>query len=251
MIVKTEGIVLKTRDFRETSKLTTFFTRSHGKMTGVLKGIRKDLKKFGSNVDKFSINDIIYYEYKRSAIHLVSQCDLKQFFFPVREDYQRSIAANYALELIDVVMPLEQQNQRVYHALIKFLESLETIKDIEKLIFVFQIKILHLSGFSPHLDSCVRCGEKIKGKARFSMSMGGLVCQTCLVRETTFLLISKGTIASIMHIERNEWDNALRLGLTKKSRRELRYILDNFLVYHLERRLKSARFLQSSFTGLN
>jgi len=243
MIVKTTGVVLKSRDFRETSKLTTFFTLSHGKVTGVLKGIRKDTKKFGSSVDKFSVNDIVYYEYKRSDIHLVSQCDLTQYFFPIREDYNRNIAANYALELVDAVMPTEEKNVHVYKILMDYLQELQSATDIEKLVFILQLKILHVSGFSPHLDSCVRCNDMIKGRARFSMALGGLVCEKCSSHEKSFTLVSKGTISSILHLEANSWAEAIRLGLTKLTRRELNYILSHFLMYHLERRLKSARFL--------
>ena len=108
MIIKTEGIVLKTIDLRETSRIAFFFTRDHGKVKGVLKGIRKDPKKFGSHIDKFSVNEIVYYQYRNSDIHLVSQCDLKQFFFPVRQDYKRNIAANYMLELVNIIMPTEE-----------------------------------------------------------------------------------------------------------------------------------------------
>ena len=56
MIVSTEGIVLKSFDYRETSKIATFFTKQYGKVKGVLKGIRKDPKKFGSHIDQFSVN---------------------------------------------------------------------------------------------------------------------------------------------------------------------------------------------------
>jgi len=243
MIVKTKGIVLRSRDLRETSKLTTFFTISHGKVTGVLKGIRKDHRKFGSSVDRFSVNDIVYYEYKRSDIHLVSQCDLTQYFFPIRQDYERNLAANYALELVDAVMPVEEANLHVYHALTAYLQALQTTPDIERLVFIFQIKILHLSGFSPHLDSCVRCACPIKGRVRFSMSLGGLLCPDCPAGDASFTMISRGTVSSIIHLESNSWEQAQRLGLTRTTRRELKYILHNFLFYHLARKLKSARFL--------
>jgi DNA repair protein RecO (recombination protein O) len=246
MIVKTKAIVLKSRDLRETSKLTTFFTATHGKVTGVLKGIRKDHRKFGSSVDRFSVNDIVYYQYKRSDIHLVSQCDLTQYFFPIRQDYNRNLAANYALELVEVVMPVEEPNHHVFQALLAFLEALTTTQDIEKLVFIFQIKILHLSGFSPHLDSCVRCNRTIHGRARFNLALGGLLCPSCPSPNTHSTLISKGTVSSILHLESHAWAQAMKLGLTRTTRRELKYILNNFLLYHLERRLKSARFLLES-----
>ena len=125
MIVHTKGIVLKTFDFRETSRIATFFTKSHGKVKGVLKGIRKDFKKFGSSIDRFSINDIVYYQYSRSDLHLISQCDLIQFFFSIRQDYKRTVAANYILELVDTVMPLEHPNKKVYQLMMDFLEIRE------------------------------------------------------------------------------------------------------------------------------
>ena len=114
MIVKTEGIVLKTIDLRETSRMATFLTRDFGKVKGVLKGIRRDPKKFGSNLEKFSLNDIVYYQYRNSDIHLVSHCDMKDFYSGLRQDLERMTAASYATELIDTLMPVEERNLGIY-----------------------------------------------------------------------------------------------------------------------------------------
>lgn len=245
MIVKTDAIVLKTFDLRETSRIGVFFTRNYGKVKGVMKGIRKDPRKFGSNVDKFSLNGIVYYQYSKSDLHLISQCDLKHYFFPVRQDYRRNVAANYILELVDLIMPAEYINEKVYRLMLDYLETLQTVRDadIDKLIYIFQVKILLLSGFSPHLDSCVKCGRKVHGKVRFSQYSGGLICQDCPTQAGTFTIISRGTVASILHIEQNDWEKSLRLGLTASVRRELKYILNNFLSYHLERRIRATKYL--------
>jgi DNA repair protein RecO (recombination protein O) len=243
MIRSTEGIVLKTFDFRETSRIAVLFTKDCGKMKGVLKGIRKDHRKFGSNIDRFSVNSLVYYEYARSDLHLISQCDLKQYYFSIRQDYQRTVAANYMLELVDIVMPPEQPNRKVYTLMEDYLASLETIGDIDRLVHTFQIKILLLSGFRPHIDACVKCQKKVEEKARFSLRSGGLICPSCPTNETNFLMISKGTIASMLHIERSEWAKSLRLGLTPTVRKELKDLLNNFLVYHLGKNIKSARYL--------
>jgi len=245
MIVHTEGIIFKTFDFRETSRIATVFTKSRGKMKGVLKGIRTDSRKFGSNIDKFSVNDIVYYEYRRSDLHLISQCDLKQFYFPIRQDYKRNIAANYMIELVDTVMPPEHPNKKVYHLMLDYLSSLESIDDIDRLVHIFQIKILLLSGFRPHIDACVKCHKKVSGRARFSLRAGGLICPRCPTSEVNFTVVSKGTVASMLHIEQSDWAKSLRLGLTNTARKELKYILNNFLVYHLEKKIRSAKYLSS------
>ena len=243
MILKSEAIVLKSFDFRETSRIATFFTKDYGKVKGVLKGIRKDPRKFGSSVDRFTVNDIVYYHYSRSDLHLISHCDLKAFFFPVRQDYKRTVAANYALELVDAIVPVEQANVKVYELLLDFLKTLETIKDLNKLVHIFQIKILLHSGFRPHLDSCVKCEKKIRKRARFSHKLGGLICDSCPTNETNFTLISQGTVLSILHIEQSSWAHALKLGLTKSVTQELKYTLNNFLVYHLEKYIKASKYL--------
>src|SRR5271169_1983322 len=163
MIVKTEGIVLKTFDFRETSRIATFFTRDFGKVKGVLKGIRKDPQKFGSSIEKFSVNDIVYYQYRNSDLHLVSHCDMKDFFAGLRRDLERMTAASYASELIDTLMPPEEVNLEIYQLTQSFLKSLQSTKDVAKLVQTFQIKVLSLSGFQPHLETCVRCARKVTG----------------------------------------------------------------------------------------
>jgi len=243
MIVKTEGIVLKSFDFRETSRIATFFTRDFGKVKGVLKGIRKDPRKFASSVDKFSLNDIIYYQYRNSDIHLVSHCDMKDFYSGLRLDLERMTAASYACEFIDTLMPAEEQNTAIYELTQEFLKSLQTTPDVTKLIQTFQIKILALSGFQPHLEACVRCSKKVVNAPSFSLRLGGLLCVACKNNAPEATPISLGAVATILHLQKNHWEAASRLGMTPFIKKELKYVLNHFLVFHLEKHLRSTRFL--------
>jgi DNA repair protein RecO (recombination protein O) len=78
----------------------------------------------------------------------------------------------------------------------------------------------------------------------FSLKDGGLVCFDCRrdhSREGH--VVSPGTVASLLHVERNNWPNCLKLRLTPTVRKELKYVLNNFLVFHLGRQLRSAKYL--------
>lgn len=79
---------------------------------------------------------------------------------------------------------------------------------------------------------------------RFSMKLGGLICEDCRSNDHSATMISRGTIASLVHIERSSWDKALRLKLNSITKRELKYILNNFLIFHLERYIKAAKYLK-------
>ncbi|MBF0618909.1 MAG: DNA repair protein RecO [Candidatus Omnitrophica bacterium] len=242
-IISTEAIVLRSLDHRETSKFVFLLTKKCGKVLGVLKGIRKDPRKFGSSVDKFSVNDIVFYQYRDSEVHLVSQCDMKEFFPEVRLDAKKILAAEYAAELVNKILPLEEPNPGVYDLLLNYLRALGGEKDLGRLVHMFQIKLLALSGFRPHIDSCVACGAGVKDQARFSMVRGGLVCPKCRVPDAALVPISAGAVASLLYIEKKNWAACQRLSIPPAIKRELKYILNNFLIFHLEKNIRSAKYL--------
>ncbi len=243
MIRQTPGIVLRAFDFRETSRIATFFTRDHGKVTGILKGIRKDPRKFGSAVDRFSLNDLVYYPSRNSDLHLVSHCDLRDYFPAVRVEVRKVLAASYAVDLVQAITPVEQAQPRVYHLLLRFLKDLGERVDVDRLVPIFQIKILSASGFHPHLENCLHCGREIRGRPRFSPRGGGLVCPGCPVPDPEAVAVAPPVIAALRHIARNDWTYAGRLTLHDGVRRPLQAIVNRFLVFHLGRRLRSARYL--------
>ncbi len=177
-------------------------------------------------------------------MHLISHCDLKSYFYPIRQDLKKSLAASYILELVNLIMPPEEKNQEIYQLMIDFLESLQTADDPNLLVHFFQIKILSLSGFKPHLDTCLKCKKRIIEQARFSLREGGLVCLDCSAGDVTLEALSPGAVSSIIYAEGHAWPICLRLKLTESVQKELKYVLNNFLVFHLGRKIKSAKYLK-------
>ncbi len=242
MVTKAEGILLKRTNFRETSLLVSFFTKEFGKISGIIKGVRKDPKKIASTLSLCSLNDIHFYRSRSSELDLISQCDLKRDYSFIAKDIRKLALASYVLEFTDTVMPLHDKNAKIFELLVDCLNSIE-FTDLEKILYLFQIKTLTLSGFKPHLDTCISCGEELKQEANFSIYLGGLVCQKCKTKDRNSASVLKGTINSIVFLESSPWKKALNLNINKPIRQELRSILYNFLTFHLEKNLKSYRFL--------
>jgi len=243
-IHKTEAIVLNRRDFRETSVIADFYTRDFGKVSGILKGIRTEPAKFASKVEPFSHNEIIFYRKVNSSLHLVSQADVLDNFDMVRQDISKMGMASYLAEFLGMVMPLEEKNEEVFDLSIACLKELKLSPNPEKVMTIFKIKMLALSGFKPHFDSCVSCGNRILGQSKFSLSMGGLLCNSCYYKDTSSRHIFRGTVASILHIEKNDFKTNLNLGLNPQIKRELGLILNAFLNFHLEKELKSQKVMR-------
>jgi DNA repair protein RecO (recombination protein O) len=242
-IHKTEALVLNKWDFRETSLIVNFYTRDFGKLSGILKGIKKEPAKFASTLEPFSHNDIVFYKKINSALHLVSQCDIKDNFDIVRQNIHKVGAASLMTELIDAVMPQEDKNEDVFNLALTSLKELEINQNSEKIMTIFKIKMLAFSGFKPHFDSCVSCGARMSGHSKFSSALGGLLCTQCYPKDLKARTIFRGTVASILHIEKNEFKNNLNLGMNPQIKKELEVILNSFLNFHLEKELKSQKVI--------
>jgi DNA repair protein RecO (recombination protein O) len=242
-IQKTEALVLKRDNFRETSLIACFYTRDFGKLSAVLKGIREEPKKFASTLEPFSYNEIIFYEKRSSALHIASQCDIKNNFNHIRKSIIKVTAASLMMELINSIMPQGDKNEEVFELALACLEELETSSNSDKILTIFKIKMLSLSGFKPTFDSCVSCGNRISGQSKFSLSLGGLLCPDCYRKDLRSRSIFRGTVASILHIEKNDFKNNLNLGMNPQIKKELELVLNSFLNFHLEREFKSQKVL--------
>ena len=77
---KTQGVVLKREDIRETSVILTLYTRDFGKLNFISKGVRKPEEKFISAYELFALDNIVFYERKKKDLFLLSQCELINFF---------------------------------------------------------------------------------------------------------------------------------------------------------------------------
>ncbi len=237
MICSTPAFVLRSYDFRETSKIATFFTRDFGKVKGVLKGIRTDPRKFSSTLQLLSLNHIVFYKKRTSEIHLVGQCDLIDDFALNTGELKAFGFSSFISELVNLIMPLEDAQKEVFSLIFDFLNSLK--KSDQDTRPIFEIKILALSGFKPHFDSCVVCDAKLSSKGFFSHSKGGLLCFKCLFHDSHAEPILAGTIASILYIERSPWQKCLRLSMLAPVRKQLDNILNCFIQYHVGRSLKT------------
>jgi len=242
-IDRAQGLVLNKRDLRETSLIVDFYTKEFGKVCTILKGIRTDPKKFASNLEPFSLNEIIFYRKTHSSFHLASQADKIDNFTRIRQNIERITAASFMMEMINSIMQLEDKNEEVFDLALASLKELETNYTPEKIATIFKIKMLSLSGFKPHFDSCLSCLDKIMGQSKFSLSLGGLLCPRCMPKDPQARAIFRGTIATVLHIEKNTFNSSLNLGMNPQIKKELDLILNAFLNFHLGRELKSQKLM--------
>jgi DNA repair protein RecO (recombination protein O) len=244
-IQKSEAILLRRQDLRETSLNLIFYTKDFGKIKGIVRGVRGPHAQYGGgSFEIFAHDEIVFYERKRSEFFTISQCDLLEFFSPVRESLDKLAYGAYMIELLDSVTSLGDKNGDVFDILLNSLKLLSGEASAKRVARIFEIKLLHLLGIMPSLELCVNCGARIVSDARFSFHHGGLLCKGCINTDKEARPMLPGTARFIEHIGNSPFEKVARVKVAEQVGRELESVLRKFLDYHIERRLKTVEFLK-------
>ena len=198
----------------------------------------------GGALEIFAHDEIVFYDRKKSDIFTTSQCDLIEFFNPIRRSLERLAYAAYMAELLDSVTTLGDKNEDVFCLLLNSLRLLSGEASSRRAARIFEIKLLSLLGIMPTLESCANCAGKVDASAKFSVLQGGLICKNCFKSDENAHAIMQGTVKFIEHIRALPFEKVARIKVANAVGRELESTLRKFLDYHIERRLKSLEFLK-------
>lgn len=155
-IQKTDAIVLKRSEFRETSLIATFYTPDFGKIRGLVKGIRCRENRHEGTLDLASVNHIVFYEKQRAELYLISQVELKECWPGLSAKLERLLFAQYLLEELEGLVPLRDPDPELYQFLYQALRLLcqkATFEEAEKLVRFFEARVLSHLGFLPQVGT--------------------------------------------------------------------------------------------------
>ena len=240
---KTQAFALKTQDYRDTSLLVTFYTCDYGKIRGIVKGIRGSRAGFGSTVEPFSLNEILFYKRKRGGdLHLITQIDLEDLFPAVRSDLERLSYASYFIDLLNELVETEDPSPEIFDLLNQSLLFLSSGASCKRTARIFEVKLFELLGLMPEIKACVVCQAANPDPAYFNVFFGGICCNKC--SENTGMPVSKGTLNFIEHVRRAPFKELHHVKVSQEVGVELEKMLRRFADFHLSNKLKSVIFLE-------
>ena len=179
--VKSRAIVLRRYPLGETSRVVVCYTRDHGKVRLIAKGIRKGGGRFGAALDPFVVSGVVFYLRRGRGLSLVSQAETEREFRRIRGDIVRQAHAAVALELVDRLVADQAPDpalfDRMSEALAEFDASPE--EDLRPLLWSFVLFLADSLGYAPELERCVMCGQEAAEGGGFSTESGGVVCGEC------------------------------------------------------------------------
>lgn len=176
--------MLRSFAYGEADRVLHVYTEATGRVGVVAKGVRRTKSRFGGRLEPFSHVELSIHR-GRGELGTVTGASLVRSHDAIRVDRYRLQVGLVGLEAMLRLYTDEETNDRAFLALTRFLDALDTRDSqggrraaLDPLVLSFQLKLLWLEGFLPHLESCVECGAE-KGIVAFSPSSGGAVCGAC------------------------------------------------------------------------
>jgi DNA repair protein RecO (recombination protein O) len=189
---KTDAFVLRSFRFAEADRVLHLYTRDRGRVGVVAKGVRKTTSRFGARLEPFSHVELVLHQ-GSGELHTVTGASLVDPHRPAREDPYRASVGLVGAEAMLRLFVEEERNERAFLALERFFEALDAVPPglrgraaLDPLALAFQLKLLWLSGYDPHLEGCVECGGG-EGLVGYLPRAGGAVCSACAPPETAML----------------------------------------------------------------
>jgi DNA repair protein RecO (recombination protein O) len=237
-IVCCRAIVLKLADYRESDRLVTLFTLEHGRISGIARGAKRSIKRFGGALELFALLDV-QMKFRHGLSELTS-VDIITIHSGVRGDLQRIAHAAYMTELVASITPEGVPLPRLFRLVSSYLGYLDANPATSDDRRFFEINLLNILGYRPMLGSCSRCGGSLGEGSGNPPRIDGssIVCPDCapLCKEIPF-----ETLKLLGMALKTGRFGALRF--TPESLAQAGNLLDNAIASHLDAPLRSLQFL--------
>lgn len=239
------GIVTRYVNYKDNDRILTLFTHELGRVDAKARGCRRPKSPLLACAQPFVFGEFQLFASKDH--YTIDQCDIRETFYPLREDMDRFAAASAMLALSQHAVqegePSPELFSLLYHGL-SFLcygecNSLD-------LALCFVTKYFQATGFCPTITNCAVCGADLRAikTLRFSPAAGGALCDACAGKGQAGDAVSCLTLEAMRRMLLLDDADMDRVRLPDAVRRELFAVVERYCMNLLERESKPLEVLK-------
>jgi DNA repair protein RecO (recombination protein O) len=238
---KTEAVVLRSIRYAEADRILHLYTADRGRVGAIAKGIRKTTSRVGGRLEPLGHVELVLHQ-GGGELHTVTGVELIRPHAATRDHPYRLSVGLVGAEAMLRLFVEQEANERAFAALTRFLDLLDETPvglrpDLDPLGLAFQLKLLWLSGYHPHLGSCAECGSE-GPLVGYSARAGGTVCGSCGAGALT---LSPDGFSALDALLRSPLADAHAAGLTERGARDVLSVITASYEEHGGFRLRTLR----------
>jgi len=204
MDTSVKGIILKTKDYKESDKLVTILTLEKGKLLVNAKGVKKPKSKLKAFCQSFCFAD---FELTKSANgYLLTGVNQIESFFDLTSNIDKFSYAFAVLEIADKICFENQVYVDIFIECLKCLKQLNYTDVDPKLIFSkFILSLLKYEGVNLNLNKCNNCKTPFVSDVFLDMKTGEVLCVAC--KNIDCVKLDKAVFSVLKILSREEYEN--------------------------------------------
>lgn len=189
-----EGIIVKSMDYKESSKLVYIVTEE-GLQTLLVKGA----KQYKSKNFAYSqvLNKIQFESIPSKTFTILGSANIVASYSKIKQSFERTQAAYLVLEYAYQFAEHISEFKLFYSFLQSILESIDQKSQFILYSIIFRLKLLYLLGIGPIFSHCIQCESK-ENLRGFDLYNGGVKCNNCF--EATDFLYATSLIQKIKYL---------------------------------------------------
>lgn len=246
------GMVLSSTSVGDYDKRLVILTKERGRIAVFAKGARRQNSAFLACSQPFSFGEFGLYE-GRTSFNLTT-VQISNYFEMVRSNLESAYYGMYFCELAAYFTHENDDGTDILKLLYQSLRALtrEAI-GMQLVRYVYELKLLTLSGVAPQVFQCVKCNEKEsdilfkENIYKFSRSSGGLLCRNCSKNVNDIIVLGESTIYTLQYIITSKIEKLYTFTVSPQVMRELKKCVDNYKKLYIERDMKSLKIIEKMF----
>lgn len=242
-IIRTEGVVLKRRDFGESSRIAVVYTRRAGKLQLLARGARVPKNKFGAALEPLSRGEFVFYWRENKDLFTLTETSVIRPGRFIRDDPRNLPYGLAVVEATDRLSGEGDADAAVYELVASSLAALDDGGPAAALLSQFLVKLAARLGLNPDIGTCSSCGRtNPREGVALVLKEGTVVCRDCQPPGGDLITLSPAAYNYVRTLASLE---PARLGLVKAGpelvEQTLSFILAH-LRYHTGLEIKSLAF---------
>ena len=231
-ILRTEAIVLRHLDYRETSQIVTLFTRELGKVTVMARGARAARSPFGSALQPMAYVEAVLYTSPGREIQTLKEVAHVRPFLQLTRHLDRMAIGLRIVEFVHALMQPDESHPALFQLVAETLTLLDAVDERpENLLMFFQLQLAGHLGFQPAVTR-----EQVEA---LTDRGGSLILESGDVMDGRLegrggRFASRSALRAFAILVHAPLDAVLRMALADRLRHEVAALVDAYLQFHVE-----------------
>jgi DNA repair protein RecO (recombination protein O) len=142
-----EGIVLTRRNFGEADRIISIYSKDHGRISLIAKGVRRPSSRKRGHIEVFNL--VKFQAVIGHGLDTMTEAEVVDDFKTIRGSLKKVSLAYYLMEVVGRITHEGESNIELFNLLLSTLTKLVTAKELKSLRLDFVLKLLTLLGYWP------------------------------------------------------------------------------------------------------